>query len=119
MEERKTELINFWKTNINFLGSIFENNLQLTTGDIGIRWFHNSIEITSELLKDKLLNRLKVKMITQPLRVIYTYSNVITLYQSTYEARFFKQNTYAEFEIPFTAAEMYRFILHEKKNLNL
>jgi hypothetical protein len=115
--DHKTDLINFWKTGTKFKGSIFENNLQLTTGEIGMRWFQEATEITNAWVIDKLLSRLKAKLITRPISEIYMYSNAITLYQSTYEVRFFKQDTYAEFNTPFTAAEMYQFILYEKRNL--
>jgi|688.fasta_scaffold1236568_2 hypothetical protein len=117
-------LINSWKNNIIFKGSIFENNIQMSNHnepfrEVFVKYFNNltSHEITNPSITKYLLNRLKIKISLNPINMILCNQTYITIFNSSYKVEFFKQNTYAECE-NFNHDEIYKLLSYEKTLLN-
>ena len=118
---QKRELIHSWKPRVVFTGTLFEKTLRLNDGEVLLEFFDSTSKekITDETVRDQLLTRLKIKIITQPLDTIYLYRDWLTLFNGGYTVRFYTQNTYAEFDQCFRPYEILKLLLYEKRLLKV
>jgi len=104
-----------------FIGSIFNNNLQIKYNDNSLREiifkYYTMLDSEVECKKtiDLLYKRLKLKFYTQDFSFIYRGVNYITLYDNCYKVKFYMQDSYGEFINPITLNnnEIKKIILHE------
>ena len=119
--QNKRNLIESFKNNFTFIGSIFNNSLQYTRHGSNVReiickYYNNiNVEINDIDMIKILFDRLKLKFTTQNFNFIYINTNYITLFNNTFTVKFFMQDSYGEFINPIILnnIEIKKLILHE------